>query len=101
MRSIIMPPPAPTKPQMKPIKIPPKIDPKIFLLLLKEFIFSLVVMTGLMTNLRPKNKVMRLEKAPMVVEGTKEATHVPTMVKTRTVTIKIHPSLKLMFFFLP
>mgnify|MGYP005875577977 FL=1 len=69
IRSIIMPPPAPTKPQIKPIQVPQIIDWIALFLEETLFIASFVVITGLTINLTPKIKVIKTEKLPIVEDG--------------------------------
>ena len=68
-----MPPPAPTKPQMKPISMPHTTDWTARFLADTAIMVSLVVMTGRRMNLTPSRNVMNTEKPPMVVEGTRLA----------------------------
>ena len=72
--SIIMPPPAPTKPQMKPMAMPQTTDWTARFLALTAAMASLVVITGRRMNLMPSRKVMNTEKPPMVAAGTRLAT---------------------------
>lgn len=71
IKSIIMPPPAPTKPQIKPISTPQIMDWMARFFAETADMDSFVVITGFMINLIPKRKVMKTEKFPMVVEGTR------------------------------
>ena len=66
-----MPPPAPTNPQIKPIKTPQMIDwiTRFFGETLS--IDSFVVMTGRTINFIPSKNVIKTEKFPMVFDGTK------------------------------
>ena len=68
--SIIMPPPAPTKPQMKPTITPHTTDCTARFLALMLCMASLVVITGRRMNFTPSRKVITTEKLPMVAEGT-------------------------------
>ena len=61
---------------------------------------SLVVMTGLTMNLIPSISVMKVEKPPMVEEGTRLDTQLPTRVKTSTEHIITRPFLMSRFLFL-
>ena len=71
IRSIIIPPPAPMKPQIKPINTPQSKDCRALFLGDTEAMASLVVITGLRINLIPNKNVINTEKLPMVVEGTR------------------------------
>ena len=95
-----MPPPAPMKPQMKPMSTPHTMDWMARFLALTPCIASLVVMTGRTMNLMPSRKVMNTEKPPMVAEGTLLATQLPTTVNSSTLTIMIRPFLISRFLFL-
>ena len=64
-----MPPPAPTKPQIKPMQVPQIIDWIALFLEETLFIASFVVITGLTINLTPKIKVIKTEKLPIVEDG--------------------------------
>ena len=66
-----MPPPAPMKPQINPIKIPQIKDWTARFFAGTFSIASLVVITGLTINLIPRRNVINTEKFPIVVEGTK------------------------------
>lgn len=66
IRSIIIPPPAPINPQMKPIITPQTRDWMNLLRGSAAAMASLVVMTGFMMNLIPRRKVMNTEKLPIV-----------------------------------
>ena len=70
-RSIIIPPPAPTKPQMKPTATPQTADLMIRALAEVAAISSFVVITGFTMNLIPRKSVIITEKFPIVVEGTR------------------------------
>ena len=96
-----MPPPAPTKPQMKPTMVPLTADWRMRFLALTEAMDSFVVMTGFTMNLMPSSSVMTMEKLPMVVLGTTLATKLPTSVKTRTAPIMTTPPRMSRFLFLP
>ena len=61
---------------------------------------SLVVMTGRTMNLMPSRKVMNTEKPPMVAEGNRLATQLPTTVNASTLTIMMRPFLMSRFLFL-
>ena len=73
MRSIIIPPPAPIKPQINPMTMPHRIDCMIFVFLSFSSNFSFVVMTGLTINLIPKSRVIKTENPPIVVFGRRDA----------------------------
>ena len=67
-----MPPPAPTKPHMKPIMAPQITDCTARFEADTEAIFSFVVMTGFTMNLIPSSIVMKTEKLPIVVLSIRE-----------------------------
>ena len=69
--SIIIPPPAPMKPQIKPIIIPHITDCIKRFWGLAAAIFSLVVITGFTMNFIPKIIVINTEKLPIAVVGTR------------------------------
>ena len=69
IRSIIMPPPAPTNPQMNPISMPQRMDCMNRFFGLTASIESFVVMTGLTMNLIPRSSVMNTEKPPIAWLG--------------------------------
>ena len=71
IRSIIIPPPAPIKPQINPMMIPQTTDCMARFLADTPCIASLVVITGLTMNLIPNRKVIKTEKFPMVADGTR------------------------------
>ena len=73
MSSIIMPPPAPINPQMKPIVTPQTNDWIIRLRGETCCISSLVVITGRTINLTPSRKVMNTENDPIVADGSRLA----------------------------
>ena len=98
--SIIMPPPAPIKPQMKPMSTPHTTDCTARFCALTPCMASLVVITGRRMNLTPNKKVMNTEKPPIVAEGTLLATQLPTTVKASTLAIMIRPFLISRFLFL-
>ena len=100
MSSIIMPPPAPIKPQMKPMSTPHTTDCTARFCALTPCMASLVVITGRRMNLMPSKKVMNTEKPPMVAEGILLATQLPTTVKASTLAIMIRPFLISRFLFL-
>ena len=66
MRSIIIPPPAPTKPQIKPTRTPHTTDCMNRFRGLTAAMASLLVITGRTMNLTPSSSVMNTEKLPMV-----------------------------------
>ena len=72
--SIIMPPPAPINPQMNPTPAPQSRDCTNRFSALTAFIALLVVMTGRTMNLTPSRRVIKVEKPPIVVPGTRLAT---------------------------
>ncbi len=100
MSSIIMPPPAPTNPQMNPISAPHARDCAARFLGSAPSMDSLVVMTGLTMNLTPRNRVMTVEKPPMAAEGTRLDTQLPTRVKHSTAPIITRPFFTSRFLFL-
>lgn len=69
MSNIIIPPPAPTKPQIKPISMPQARDWIARFFAGTSDIDSLVAMTGFRINFTPRKKVMMTEKFPIVVDG--------------------------------
>ena len=69
IRSIIIPPPAPTNPQIKPITTPQKIDCMTLTQRAFSAFASFVVMTGLKMNLIPSTVVMSKENDPIVFCG--------------------------------
>ena len=71
MSRIIIPPPAPIKPQIKPMATPQTTDWRARFLAEISVMASFVVITGLTMNLMPSNNVINTEKFPMVVEGTR------------------------------
>ena len=95
-----MPPPAPIKPQMKPMRTPQTMDWTARFFALTPCMASLVVMTGRTMNLMPSRKVMNTEKLPIVAEGSRLATQLPTTVNTSTLTIMMRPFLMSRFLFL-
>ena len=62
---------------------------------------SLVVMTGFTMNLIPSRNVMNTEKPPMVADGIRLETQLPTTVNARTLTIMTSPFLISRFLFRP
>ena len=72
--SIIMPPPAPIKPQMNPTPAPQSRDCTNRFSALTAFIELLVVMTGRTMNFTPSRRVIKVEKPPIVRPGTRLAT---------------------------
>ena len=68
-----MPPPAPTKPQIRPMITPQTMDWTARFFAETPCMVSLVVMTGRTMNLMPSRKVMKTEKLPMVAEGSRLA----------------------------
>ena len=71
MSSIIMPPPAPTNPQIRPITVPHRIDWITRVFLSTAIIVSFVVMTGFTINLMPSSIVITVEKPPIAFPDTK------------------------------
>ena len=71
IRSIIMPPPAPTKPQINPMRTPHITDCTARFSADTPCIASFVVMTGRTINLIPKRNVIKTEKFPMAADGTR------------------------------
>ena len=69
-----MPPPAPMKPQMKPISTPHTRDWTVRFFADTPPMDSFVVITGLTMNLMPSRNVMNTEKVPMVAGFTRLAT---------------------------
>ena len=96
-----MPPPAPTKPQIKPMAMPQTTDCTKRFLGFVPVMDSLVVITGFTMNLMPSSRVMKTEKPPMAVLGTRLEIQLPTSVKHRTATIMTSPFLISRFLFLP
>ena len=99
--SIIMPPPAPIKPQINPTIIPQSTDCTICFFLDTPSIAALVVMTGLTINFTPSSSVMKTEKFPIAADGTMLDTQLPTSVKSSTVTIITSPLRTSRFLFFP
>ena len=100
-RSIIIPPPAPTKPQMSPTIVPQMIDWITRFFALTSAIFSFGVMTGLTMNLIPNSIVIITEKPPIVLLGTMLAAQLPTKVNANTVAIMTSPLRISRFLFFP
>ena len=96
-----MPPPAPIKPQMKPITAPQATDWTSRLRGDTASMASRVVMTGLTKNFTPSSRVMNMEKLPMVPAGTRLDAQLPARVKTSTVPIITRPFFTSRFLFLP
>jgi len=69
IRNIIIPPPAPINPHIKPISIPHIIDCIILFFLDTACIDSFVVITGFTINLIPSKKVIKTEKFPIIFDG--------------------------------
>ena len=69
--SIIIPPPAPMKPHIKPINTPHTTDCMARFLADTPSMASFVVITGLMMNLIPRRNVINTEKLPIVADGTR------------------------------
>ena len=99
--SIIMPPPAPINPQIKPIITPQITDCTNRFLGSTASIAFLVVITGFTINLTPSRNVINTEKLPIVLLGTWLAIQLPTMVKHKTDTIITTPLRMSRFLFLP
>ena len=100
IKSIIIPPPAPIKPQIKPIIAPPSSDWTSRFLGSTAAMLSLVVITGLTRNLIPSSRSIQVEKPPMVRLGTRLDTQLPTRVRTSTDPIITRPFLMSRFLFL-
>ena len=66
-------PPAPINPQIKPINTPQKMDSTALRPVLLAESAAFVVITGLTINLTPSNVVIKTEKPPIVLFGTREA----------------------------
>ena len=64
-----MPPPAPIKPQIRPMRTPQTIDWIARFFAEVCAIASFVVITGRRMNLMPSRKVIKTEKLPIVAEG--------------------------------
>ena len=71
IRSIIMPQPAPTNPQINPIQIPLMTDWMARFCADTLCMVSLVVITGRTINLIPSKNVIKTEKFPIVADGTR------------------------------
>ena len=99
--SIIIPPPAPIKPQINPTAIPLIRDWIKRFLALTEVMDSLVVITGFRINLMPRNSVINTEKPPIAAFGTRLAVKLPTSVKSRTAPIMTMPLRISRFLFFP
>lgn len=74
INNIIIPPPAPTNPQIKPIRMPHTTDCTARFFAETSCMASFVVITGLTMNLIPNKKVINTEKFPMVAGGMRLAT---------------------------
>ena len=96
-----MPPPAPTKPQMKPMITPQTMDCTKRFRADTACMLSLVVITGFTMNLTPSSSVMNMEKLPMVLLGMRLATQLPTSVNASTLTIMVTPFFTSRFLFFP
>ena len=71
--SIIMPPPAPTNPQINPIITPQTSDCTTRFFAETPCMVSLVVITGRRMNFTPSRKVINTANPPMVAAGTRLA----------------------------
>ena len=71
MSNIIIPPPAPIKPQIKPIATPQTTDWRARFPAGIFVMDSFVVITGRTINLMPSNSVINTEKLPMAEGGTR------------------------------
>ena len=71
MRSIIIPPPAPTNPQTNPIRVPQTMDWISRVFGGTADIRSLVVITGRNRNLIPSSRVIKIENPPIRVPGSR------------------------------
>ena len=69
IRSIIIPPPEPTNPQIKPIIIPQIMDCIARFFADVSAIDSLVFITGRTINFIPSRNVINTEKPPIVADG--------------------------------
>ena len=99
--SIIIPPPAPINPQIKPTIVPQTTDCISRFLALTAAIVSFVVMTGFTINFIPSSSVINTEKLPIVVLGTMLAIQLPNNVNTSTVIIMTMPFRMSRFLFFP
>lgn len=97
--SIIIPPPAPTNPHIKPTRLPAGNRADNTPLFAHGLHLLFVVMTGFTINFMPSSSVMKTEKFPMVAEGTTLETKLPTTVKTSTAAIIIRPFFMSRFLF--
>ena len=95
-----MPPPAPTKPQIRPMMTPQTMDWIARFFAEIPCMASLVVMTGLTMNLMPSRNVINTEKPPIVREGTRLASQLPTTVNPSTLAIMMRPFFTSRFLFL-
>ena len=91
--SIIMPPPAPKKPQMRPMQAPPTAPLTNWTVRLHSPMPCLGEVMGRKRNRRPSTRVMTTEKPPRVLLGTKVDSQLPTMVMHRTPHIMTMPFL--------
>lgn len=71
IKSIIIPPPAPTNPQINPIRTPQRMDWIALFFAETSIMASFVVITGFTINFIPSNKVINTETFPIAVDGTK------------------------------
>ena len=101
IRSIIMPPPAPTKPQISPITVPQTADRTARFRGATLIIASFVVMTGRTMNLIPRRNVMKTEKLPIAADGRRLATKLPRTVNASTLAIMIRPFFMSRFLLFP
>ena len=99
--SIIIPPPAPTKPQINPTPAPHITERTAFWRTVADERRFLGATTGFTINLTPKIKVINTEKPPIAVFGTMLATKLPQKVKAKTEIIIIMPFLISRFLFFP
>ena len=100
IKSISIPPPAPTKPQINPIIIPQRMELIILFLGSTAAIFSLVVITGFTINLIPNINVTNVEKLPMVEFGSILESQLPIIVNNNTLAIITRPLRISRFLFL-
>ena len=89
--SIIIPPPAPKKPQIKPMQQPPAAPLTICITRLLSCMVCLGFTDGSRRNFRPSTRVMNTEKPPNVPSGTKEDSQLPTRVMLSTPHIMTKP----------
>ncbi len=96
-----MPPPAPTKPHIKPIIIPHSTDCTAAVFLSFFIILLSAAVTGFTRNLTPSREVITTENPPIAVPGRSEAMKLPARVKHSTDIIIITPLRISRFLFFP